>query len=246
MPVALLNIDSIINRLNAIWTDGVFLSKNSIKWHSIEKDISNIKKNDPASGWLLQGMLESAAGDIDAVRYCFNNLNRLDNTAKRLIEMVSSYHAVGLATEALNIYKQVGIPEKGEFSLAFKASFFAGAFNVTAKFYKECVEKSIDVHIDEDILNIHLNAANLLAERGISDETVASQIDIVGEVFRERNELFPYNCFFEVNGILKWVTMRIKVIGNPSEYLDALISKEAERNFVKIPAFDVEFVRKAV
>lgn len=241
MPVPSLNIDSITRRLNAAWGKGRFVTKDSLLWKSLDNDVAKIKRQDAAAGWLLQGMLESIAGDSEAVEYCFSNVLRMNASNETLLSMMTTYCALGHASKALEIYREIGKPENGLFQHSLRYAYLSGGFQTIAAFYREAVEKGLPVPRQSDILNDALLAAKVLEDRSVDDSQVARQLDIAGEVLRERHELFPQNTVLLVNGDIGWVTMLLGIQSDEEAYLDALIDKEIETDFEKTPVFEVVF-----
>ena len=243
------NANEIIKRLNIIQEQGNYLDKKSLPWRSLKRDAEKLIKIDPVSGWVVLGMINSAAGDINETERCFAISNKLNPNITLLGNQFVSYLSLGEFTRAFEIFSVVGNPEAGIFPLTCEQGLQCGFFQTLCGFLD--VAEKMNINLETVPTDFIKNSARILGRFNIDDISVARHLDAVGAVFRKRNKINfypPQVIMTDMNDVMTGVTMIFRVECEPSEIFEYnldLAEQEEEMNIQKHPAFDVVFAMKS-
>ena len=237
--------NEIIAELNEIRDKGHYLAKDQFVWKKLEREINQVKKIDPMTGWILSGMACSVAGDYNGVDYCFRNAFNLHPDTESCINMMTTYASLGLRTKVAELYRIFGNPENGYFSSTIHYGLGSGAFQKTAENINIALKMGLEMNGLSEIIETARSAAEILSRHNISDEVIAKHLDVAGQIFRDLNKFdlsLPQILVEKESRDIALFELRVSC--SPSElffFNVALAKKEEEFCIIKNPVFDVVF-----
>ncbi|SAL22392.1 hypothetical protein [Caballeronia humi] len=213
------------------------------EWRAIKREIDALMTVDACSAWELAGAWKGLTGDFDGTEEAFRNSVALGNTGTNEVNWMINRLNLGKFQAGQDIYARVGAPELGQFTLALREGFAAGAIAQAARFIARAEEMQIEWDMEEadDLLQAHA----ILLDAGIPDEQIASQLDVAGTVLRRlriRPIIVPLAT--SADGLFHGVTYSLTV---PVPALEAfemnveLAEAENQAGIKKDVAFDVVF-----
>lgn len=247
--IALSDAASLVARINAIraaspyYLDPVSISPLTTELRAVKRDIDRLFQIDACVAWELTGTCSQLTGDRDDMERAFANSVALgDSGTNRLNWMVNRLN-LGMFSAAQELYSAIGSPENGRFGYVLLDGFKTGAITQAARF----AERAREMHIPWDEISTEdlTQAHAMLQEAGVTDDQIASQLDVAGEVLhrhRIRPKVVPKVS--NAPGIFEGVTFALIVPVSTEEAFDMnaeLAVQENETGIERNPMFDVVF-----
>ena len=252
LPVA--KTAEIISRINALHAPSLqylnleVISPEAREFWQLSREIELLLKVDACAGWEAHGALKALTGDCDAVKAAFQASFALGNSGSNRINWIVSCVNMGMFYSAFDACVNLSVEDTGFLAGAQRAALKCGALAESCKFAERAMVTRSEW--DKDAAETVTAAIEILRDAGISDEQVARQLDLAGNVLR-RHALRPLVIprVTSAEGFFRGVTYALPVPVSSEEAFDMnaeLAVEEAEARIQKDVAFDVVFEANAM
>ena len=234
-----------VNEIDALFEAGHYASENSIQIAKLKRAAKNLINADATAGWTHLGMVYAVVGNESELKRCFRTARNLHPDQTDLVNMLTTYAYLGFCSVVVELYSEIGSPERGNFPTALMTGLSRGAFQTSASFI--AVAKRLQIDMEGLPVTLAEKCAEILRRFDLSDAHVARHLDAAGAVLRERRVFearIPEILASDVEGFMTGVTMVLYIKCEPSDIASfnfALAQKEYELKVVKHFAFDVVF-----
>ena len=168
-----------------------YVSKDSLDFARVRKDIEALMPIKPSDGWALKGMLYALAGEEQTMRESFKNSIKICAGFEPHVNFAGCLAILGYFSEAQKQLFPFLLSESGFLAFNIDRGAQYGMFCLLADQIMKAKERGMSLSIEKHQVEKISTAARILSREGITDEQVAEQLDLVGEVLRRHSMIAP-------------------------------------------------------
>lgn len=161
----------------------------SLPWRRLSVECDKLIGVDPGAGLILKSRLYVLSGDIENVRRCYISAEKYGLNLTDRVNYAIGLERLGFYSEAQQIFRLAVDPVHGDFNAYFSPAMLCGAYRFLLD--KGICAENLGIKLNECFEKKYISSLVALMEKQeISDATLASYLDLAGEILRERR-LFP-------------------------------------------------------
>ncbi|MBC8730032.1 hypothetical protein [Paraburkholderia sp. UCT2] len=220
----------LLKELHELQERGKFFSPDSAAAVSLSDRIAKLREASDQQALLLRGLWHMQCGDAAAAVRKLTEIkdSELNPGFHRFCVLVN----LGFATEALTLFKIVGSPTTGQFTVSVPGGLAAGAIGTIAGFINQAKSMHLS-NLDGIAADKLLLAGSILESYGTKDEEIARVLDVSGAVIREHGLLHLGHVDVDASETSGKVTLRYRLAVDPDQaiwlydqFLDRLYDEE--------------------
>jgi hypothetical protein len=211
----------------ALIDHGVLFPRDDAKVLALSDAIDRLSEAEPDAAARLRGYLLHLSGDLAGALKCFASLDGLAATIDQMCVLAN----LGRQEDALHLFQELCVPEKGQFSTVVPMGACVGAFRTLASHMERARQMKL-TNLEGLPLDELGEAAAIMERAGVRDEDVARALSVAGRTLVDYGFTFVGAVGFDavnVPGEASVLRIRLQVATSPNtatalylEFLDRL------------------------
>lgn len=177
----------IVEQINeALFANDTYLSAGEFQVRRLFLEVEKLTKADPYQAYLVKSLVCSLTGDYSEGLASLRNAERLyDGSSPGEVDYMRAQISakLGYFSEGLNYFKKSAALGLGYFGSRVSVGDTVGAFNFVLSQFQKAEELGVNVQANIDF-NRLLYINQLMVEHDLTDEKIASFMDVAGRVYR--------------------------------------------------------------
>lgn len=172
----------------ALFAHATYLSAGEFQIRRLFLEVERLTKANPYQAYIIKSLVCSLTGDYSEGLASLRNAERLhDGSSPGEVDYMRAQLSakLGYFSEGLNYFKKSAALGLGYFGSRVSVGDTVGAFNFVLSQFQKAEELGVNVQANIDF-NRLLYINQLMAEHDLTDEKIASFMDVAGRVARSR------------------------------------------------------------
>lgn len=172
----------------ALFANSTYLSAEEFQIRRLFWEVDKLIKVDPYQAYIIKSLVHSLTGDYAEGLASLKNAERLyDGSSPGEVDYMRAQLSakLGYFSEGLNYFKKSANLEQGYFSSRAATGDTVGAFSFVLSQFQKADRLGVSVQANLDLGRL-LYINQLMIEHALTDEKIASFMDVAGRVARSR------------------------------------------------------------